>query len=651
VSEINDVASSVRRLLARLNVQAVLFGLISTVVSWTPTQLTPTPIADRSWQFALAYSGVHHMAWGPGFDFTYGPLGFLTIRTLWFGTTAALSFAYLFLVQLTLFALLFRFTRSALPLWMALLTSYLIGATAISMVDPGDLIMAPTFLLGIMALRHQEGRSRRILLIILSSLAGAGFFIKFTDGLLATGIVLVVIAMGTGRDRVFDALIAAVSFIAVMMITWLATGNQIEDLPTYFKYSIAIASGYAGAMQVENGRTAEWWYAAVVLLIVALLAFRSLRSAGRRERLGTALLLAWYSWVVLKEGFVRHDASHDPIFFGLMLVTLVVFDLSLPTSRSLYLGAVAFMAAAAWIALGSFSGNLLGVASDTHGFGDQLLTILDSQRRESTVLTGRAILQYAYRLPEHMVTEVAGHTVAIEPAANAVAWAYPSMHWDPEPVLQTYSAYTSSLDALDSNFIASTKAPSRILENPTLGTIDGRDAFFESPTAYVTILCHYVELDAEGGWQLLERVPDRCGATTFMGSVKATVGMPVTVPAAPPGSMVTARFGLSLPVAYDVSSIALKAPYVTFSAWGPREHPAARGRGFDRVLLGHYRFIAATAGDLHLLRPSSSTAYSPPHGPTTVSSFVLSGGDLVPGISHYVVRFYSIPIADRSADP
>jgi hypothetical protein len=136
-----------------------------------------------------------------------------------------------------------------------------------------------------------------------------------------------------------------------------------------------------------------------------------------------------------------------------------------------------------------------------------------------------------------------------------------------------------------------------------------------------------------------------------MGSVKATVGVPVAVPAARPGSIVTARFELSLPVAYDVSSIALKAPYMTFSAWGPRE-PRAGGRGFDRVLLGHYRFIAGTASDLHLLRPSSSIgAYSPLFRPTTVSSFVLSGGDLTPGISHYVVRFYSMPIADRSADP
>jgi hypothetical protein len=253
------------------------------------------------------------------------------------------------------------------------------------MVDPGDLIMAPTFLLGIMALRHPEGRSHRILLIVLSSIASAGFFIKFTDGVLATGIVLVVIGMGSGKDRILNALIAAVTFVLVSVIAWIATGNQIGDLPAYFKYSVAIASGYAGAMQIETGRTGEWLFAAVVLLIVAFLAFRSLRSSSRREQLGTALLLGWYSWLVLKEGFVRHDGDHDPIFFGLMLVTLVIFDLSLPAARSLYLGAVSLMAVAAWIALGNVSENLLGVVSDTHGFSEQLLTITDSQRRESTV--------------------------------------------------------------------------------------------------------------------------------------------------------------------------------------------------------------------------------------------------------------------------
>ena len=94
-----------------------------------------------------------------------------------------------------------------------------------------------------------------------------------------------------------------------------------------------------------------------------------------------------------------------------------------------------------------------------------------------------------YALPPNMVADLAHRTVAIEPYENSVAFAYPSIHWDPEPVLQTYAAYASNLDTLDSTFITSAKAPSRILEETPLVTEDGRDPYFESPTTYVTTVC------------------------------------------------------------------------------------------------------------------------------------------------------------------
>ena len=621
----------VERAASRPNMLAVGFGLFCTVVTWTPTVLAPTVGIDASWSFGLAYSGVHHLAWGPSLDFTYGPLGFLTVRTLYFGSQAALAFVYLFLVQLALFTLLFRFARTALPLWIAALMSYVIGATAIFLIDPGDLLMAPTFLLGIMAIRQQDEWPRRILLAVLSLIAAAGLLIKFTDGLFALGIVVVIIAIGWGRRCLLDAAISAVTFLFVLAVAWLASGNEIGNLPAYLKYSIAIASGYSSAMGLETGRTDEFWYAALVLLAVAILAILRLWSAGWRERVGTWVVLAFFAWVALKEGFIRHDV-HDLIFFGLMIVTVVIFDFSLPKSRSIYLTTVTFVAVMTWVASGGVPENVYSLGSDTNGFGDQILTITNSDRASSTISTARAQMQATYGLDPRMVAELAHRTVAIEPYENSVAFAYPSIHWDPEPVLQTYSAYTSTLDALDSNFLTSEQAPSRILEQVPFA-IDGRDPYFESPTAYVTTLCRYVQLDASIGWQILERVPDRCTASRPIGTVTATIGQLVTVPVGPPGTIVMARFDLSLPLVYDLSALVLKPPDMTFTAMGPD--------GLDE----NFRFIPGTAGDLHLLQPSTSLRYAPLFTPMTVSYFTLTGGGLVPGTSHYVVRFYSMRMA------
>ena len=61
------------------------------------------------------------------------------------------------------------------------------------------------------------------------------------------------------------------------------------------------------------------------------------------------------------------------------------------------------------------------------------------------------------------LTLLEGHSVAVEPAEDSVVYAYPQLRWDPEPVLQAYTAYTTYLDHLDAAFLASSHAPQRIL--------------------------------------------------------------------------------------------------------------------------------------------------------------------------------------------
>src|SRR5579863_6382799 len=73
---------------------AVGFGLVATIASWPVSGLAPAPGLDASWEFGLASAAVHHIAWGPHLDFTYGPLGFLDFRTLWFASTATMALAY-----------------------------------------------------------------------------------------------------------------------------------------------------------------------------------------------------------------------------------------------------------------------------------------------------------------------------------------------------------------------------------------------------------------------------------------------------------------------------------------------------------------------------------------------------------------------------
>ena len=211
-------------------------------------------------------------------------------------------------------------------------------------------------------------------------------------------------------------------------------------------------------------------------------------------------------------------------------------------------------------------------------------------------------MQQTYGLSSNMTSELIDQTVAIEPVENSVAWAEPSIHWDPEPVLQSYSAYTASLDALDSRFILSPAAPARILQQLP-AAIDGRNPFFEPPTTYVSVVCRYTQIDVSTTWQVLKRIPNRCGPARFITHLTATFGESIRVPPASPGAMVVARIqALPLSVSYKISSVVLKPPNLFMTT------PHAT-----------YRLLTGTAGDLHLLRPTSSLGYASQFMPTTIA--------------------------------
>jgi hypothetical protein len=438
---------------------------------------------------------------------------------------------------------------------------------------------------------------------------------------------MVIVDVCIGSESIYDAITAGISFIIVLIVAWLATGNGMDSLLDYFRHSAAIAGGYASSMQLEMGRTDEWWYAAIVLVILAALTALFVRPIQKREQAGVVLVVIGYAWWGLKEGFVRHD-GHDLIFFASMLVALAIFGFSSSRIRSFYIATVACVAVFTWTAAGFVPGNLLSLAADAHGFGTQIHTIISSRLRTATINGARAQMQNAYALSPQMVSELDNHTVAIEPWENSVAWAYPRIHWDPEPVLQAYSAYTASLDAQDSDFLASSMAPARILEQPPTA-IDGRDPTFEPPTTFVTALCHYIQLDASPTWQVLRRVHDRCGPTRPIARVTATFGQTVKVPVGPPGTMVVARLqSVPLPITYKLFSLVLKPPILFMNTPGAK-----------------YRFITGTAGDLHLLRTTPSIGYDAPFMPPTISSFTLSGAFISPNTGRFVVSFYSIRIS------
>jgi hypothetical protein len=336
----------------------------------------------------------------------------------------------------------------------------------------------------------------------------------------------------------------------------------------------------------------------------------------------------------VKEGFVRHDL-HDLTFFGLFVVALCLARLP----RSLVpvqAGAIALAALLACIANGGPPPSLHSPREAARALEQEVRDLVVQSRwqhqeavaREQVRLTGAT-------LAPDLVSSLQGYSVANETWEDAFSLAYPQLRWDPLPVLQSYSAYTTYLDDLDASFLSSGRAPQRLLYQPA--TIDLRDPFWDPPATLEAMYCHYQQVGVSGQWQVLARASDRCGQARVIGVAKATFGQPIPVPAAR-GEMEVATFSLSSPLWARAEGVLLKPPQLQVTTW-------AEGTPKPTT----YRFISGTSGDAHVLAVPASLGYSRQFAPPTVLQLELTGGGWTLGQGSVRVTFFAVPMSRPSS--
>ena len=160
--------------------------------------------------------------------------------------------------------------------------------------------------------------------------------------------------------------------------------------------------------------------------------------------------------------------------------------------------------------------------------------------------TGRQGMQGTYALTPEALAALRGHSVAVEPWEIAAAWAY-DLDWRPLPIFQNYSAYTSELDRLNAAAIEDPNGPEVLLRQIPAGAgpLGGRAGFmgrqpaWDPPEQNIATVCNFIPVLTEGTWQVLSRIPDRCGPEKLIASLRKKVAHLVAaehVAAAPPAA-------------------------------------------------------------------------------------------------------------------
>jgi hypothetical protein len=566
------------------------------VLAWpVESRLLPGSIGLNSWPTALHLATHYHFHWGPDIAYTYGPLGFLRFPLVYFEGTARLALIYVGATQLALSASLLYVLRRAFGVWVACALTLL----ALCLVPDERAV---------------------------GFLGALEMLVKFNSGVAVLAIgAIAALAM---RRRRRDLLVLGGCFLASFLALWLLAGQRVGDIPTYITGTKEIVAGYGPAL---GGADPDTTGAVVAALLCVAVVFAIARDAVSHSvrRLHWAVFALWavVAFIVFKEGFVRSDTNHRPIFFAFVLCAVLAFAWERRQLGRMLVATGAVALAAAW----SFQGSDLIVptpGSRLDTVVSQARMIVDSTALERQSARLRTRLRAHYRLDQRTLAGLRNHSMTIMPWDYAVAYAY-GLRWQPLPTIQASQAYTTWLDHHAVHVLGARTGPQRILRAPKR-TLDYRNAAWDMPAAMRTILCRYDELSANSKWQVLARTRNRCGRATTIATVRARWGQTVAVPPPPANAAMLVRIEGVEPHGLE----SLKALIY---------RPDTR-----RILVNHhaYRLVPGTAADGLVLWVPAMSDYTGPfalsqHAPTLA---VWRNTADLGGSGKITYRFQQIPI-------
>jgi hypothetical protein len=614
----------------------VFWGLVLALATWpfTAADLSPTPGIDPSWQATLEMAARNGLPWGTHVVFAYGPLGFLSVWSFYYPILAMLSFAFLLGFQSIFFAVLIRKLRTCAPFVVSLVVAYVTGAVAIALVATqftgGPEKILPLFFIACIGLisRSPELPLSRWMWVALGVALPIFTLIKVSlSATMVVALVITVLCLTSERRHAVEWF--AVGAVPTFAVGWFATGNSFTNIFAYAHGSIDIVNGYASALSIEEpGRGNDYWWAALCVVLLGAFAWAHCREITRRVQVGVGLLTLLFTWDLFREGFVRHDTYHDPVFFASVPLLLVAFTPSRRTWAYLVAG-VTVATVIALCAVNSFPSPVGRPDLGLRNVGHEVDELVTPSQRTSLLQNAQYAMEAQYQVPPEMLSAIGHQSVVVEPWEQGLVWAY-GLTFDPMPAFR--DGYTTYLDQLDANYLAGSHAPRFILRQQPVA-IDGQDPTFDRPSTQIAIECRYRELSSDTSWQLLEHTSDRCGAMKKLKTVSVGLGQYLSVPRAPGGDAVVATFSLPFSLWWHISNELFKPPLTYATVNG------------GAVV---FRFIPGTASDPHLLVPSRNLGWNADFAPGAITSIAFSVGGQGFGNAGVTATFYEIPMSAHS---
>jgi hypothetical protein len=590
------------------------------VLGWRVSLAGPQAGFDPSWNTGLYMATHEHLQFGRQIMYTYGPLGFLDFPLLAYPGLFRLACLYTFVVDLTLLTVLISALRRTL--------GHVVPAAALSLLlfsipmDPTVVIVA---VVSIDALQRSPTSRRGYLLAAAAgAITGLEVLVKFNTGATVGAMSLVTILALPGKLRTTSAY--AASAVVAFLALWVASAQHLENIWAFFHTSLSVVSGYSQSLGTElPGVQWQYWPA---LLLGVLGLFAALRAGGPDDRpRRTGLVIVWcvLFYFEFKEGFVRHD-DHSFAFFATLLGAFVGFRWG-PGRRDL--GVVSWLVfVLAYFAVTTVDPiRLVHVSASVSRFYNDARVIKSPSALSGDIDAARQALAASYAFDRRDDALVEGKRVDVEPWEDSLAWAF-SLDWSPAPEFQPFTAYTTLLDDANARTFSAPDGPQRIAAQ-TPRTHDGRYPGFDAPAATRAILCHFVPLRVTSQWEILGRVPNRCGPARPLSTARAPLGVPVAVPRPPrPDELVFVRVGGVQVAGFEEVQAALFKSRKRHITLARRTYRLVPGTADDGLLIsaprsGDYPGAYRLAPDVHTLSAEIGVR-SPGRGEVRYAFFSMS---------------------------
>jgi len=548
-----------------------IFLAITGVAVFIPLKpALPAKGIDASWEYAMNEAVARHMSIGTDVVFTYGPYATVGDRSYNPATDHRMMLGSLFVGASYMAAMIFLADgkrRYLIVLLMLFLATF---------GNPETLLLSYSFLLTICAFKCcgplQKGNAspmgRKFWLVTAVCWSTLGLLPLIKGSLLLPFIATVALPCSLlfFRRRFRQGLLLTLIPLAAVAALWVSAGQRFAGLPAFLRTTLWLTSGYTEAMSTSWTIMPSIIGDLCVVIFLALsviLCISAIRSAGLTAGVRWMLVLLWavYLLVIFKHGFVKAEGVRSA-FVSLTAFALIAaffyvdrwmiwaasIALVLTIGTSVMGDGVLnkqvhdrFGSGVTWG--GTSRKDILAFCIDRAAGAYARTTYMNTWRTYSDAWEGLAArIGFGASLEDKYTKAIAKIQDAYPvPRLNGSADIYnyeesallaSGNQWSPRPVIQSYSAYTPELAALNEQHLRGKDAPDWALFD--LQTIDGRLPSLDDGMSWPALLDNYNFVPQNAQFVLMQKKQTTRANSTYSSVTRETckTGEPVALPQA-----------------------------------------------------------------------------------------------------------------------